>query len=98
MVEYPGDLDITIYDDGRWRYANSYPDIRGGFREVYLAPGERGWQLHLFDNIADPDTQGATKPRWTSGLVVDGARGPTYDEARSAAETWLRGGEIYDIA
>lgn len=97
---YPDDLDITVYDDGRWNYASSYPDPRGGFREVYLVSGESGWQLRLFENIADPDTQGVTKPRWTSGLAVggEGSQAMTYGEARISAETWLRGGEIYGIA
>jgi hypothetical protein len=98
---YPDDLDITTYEDGRWRYAASFPDAAGAYREVYLTDnGEFGWSLGLFEHVPDPEVRGAILPRWNDGLVIDQDRFGklSYETVRGSAEVWLRGGRIYGVA
>ena len=101
MAGYPKDLDITVYDDGRWRYAASFPDDLGSFREVFLHPLDgRGWGIRLHEHIGSEEFQGESEPRWKGGLEIEtiGAGPMSYEAARGAAEVWLRGGRISGVA
>jgi len=101
VMRYPEDLDITIYDDGRWRHAASYPDTRGYFREVYLRPLDGcGWGIRLHEHVASTEFQGETVPRWKDGLEIEdlGSGSMSYEMARGAAEVWIRGGRIVAVA
>lgn len=101
VQRYPDDLDITIYDDGRWRYAASFPDDFGSFREVHLQPAAGGgWNIRLQEHVGSEEFQGETKPRWKDGLEVDaiGSGVMTYEVARGATEVWVRGGRISAVA
>ncbi len=100
-LHYPEDLDITVYDDGCWRYAASFPDDFGSFREVFLHPLESGaWGIRLHEHVGSEEFQGETDRRWKDGLEVESlGSGPmSYEAARGAAEVWLRGGRIIAAA
>ncbi|NTF17003.1 hypothetical protein G6L37_00990 [Agrobacterium rubi] len=100
-AHYPDDLDITVYDDGRWHYAASFPDEFGSYREAYLSPTRAdGWSVLIFDHVATREIQGETAARWEAGLLVDNDDGKWigYEQARGSAETWLRGGRIFGVA
>ena len=101
VASYPKDLDITVYDDGRWRYAASLPDDEGSFREVFLHPVDGGsWGMRLHEHFGSDEFQGETTPRWKDGFEVNdlGSGFMSYDMARGAAEVWLRGGRIHTVA
>ncbi|MNU56077.1 hypothetical protein D3C71_451640 [compost metagenome] len=100
-LRYPEDLDITVYGDGRWRYAASFPDDIGSFREVFLHPLESGgWGIRLQEHVGSEEFQGETERRWKDGLEVESlGSGPmSYEVARGATEVWLRGGRIIAAA
>jgi len=101
VAGYPKDLDITVYDDGRWRYAASMPDEEGSFREVFLHPVDGGsWGLRLHEHIGSDQFEGETEPRWRDGFRIEsfGGQPISYSVAREAAEGWLRGGRIGNVA
>lgn len=100
-VRYPEDLDITVYDDGRWRYAASLPDFLGSFREVFLHPlSGDAWGLRLQEHVGSEEFQGETEARWKGGLEVEtfGSGPISYETACASAEVWLRGGRILAVA